>query len=82
MNRKADFLLNESIGIYSHNESNLIDSNRELECSIGKLGLSRLGCMHIDAPFYLSILLFFAIECSVSIFFAALFMFVGVDFVQ
>ena len=33
MNRKADFLLNESIRIHSHNESNRIDSNRELECS-------------------------------------------------
>ena len=33
MNRKADFLLNESIRIDSHNESNRIDSNRELECS-------------------------------------------------
>jgi len=27
------FLLNESIRIDSHNESNRIDSNRELECS-------------------------------------------------
>ena len=27
------FLLNESIRIYSHNESNLIDSNCEVECS-------------------------------------------------
>ena len=27
------FLLNESIRIDSHNESNKIDSNRELECS-------------------------------------------------
>ena len=26
------FLQNESIRIYSHNESNRIDSNRELEC--------------------------------------------------
>jgi len=33
VNRKADFLQNESIRIYSHNESNPIDSNRELECS-------------------------------------------------
>jgi len=33
VNRKADFLQNESIRIDSHNESNLIDSNRELECS-------------------------------------------------
>ena len=34
VNRKADFFLqNESIRIDSHNESNLIDSNRELECS-------------------------------------------------
>ena len=27
------FLQNESIRIDSHNESNIIDSNRELECS-------------------------------------------------
>jgi len=33
VNRKANFLLNESIRIDSHNESNRIDSNRELECS-------------------------------------------------
>ena len=33
VNRKADFLQNESIRIDSHNESNRIDSNRELECS-------------------------------------------------
>ena len=34
MNRKADFFLqNQSIRIDSHNESNRIDSNRELECS-------------------------------------------------
>ena len=33
MNRKADFLQNESILIDSHNESNQFDSNRELECS-------------------------------------------------
>jgi len=33
VNRKADFLQNESIWIDSHNESNRIDSNRELECS-------------------------------------------------
>ena len=34
VNRKADFfLLNESIRIDSHNESNQINSNRELECS-------------------------------------------------
>jgi len=33
VNRKADFLLSESIRIDSHNESNRIDSNRELECS-------------------------------------------------
>jgi len=33
VNRKADFLQNESIRIDSHNESNWIDSNRELECS-------------------------------------------------
>jgi len=36
MNQKADFLQNESIRIYSHNESNPIDSNRELECSTTK----------------------------------------------
>jgi len=30
---KADFLQNEWIRIDSHNESNRIDSNRELECS-------------------------------------------------
>jgi len=36
VNRKADFLLNESIRIDSHNESNRIDSNRELECSTVK----------------------------------------------
>ena len=34
VNRKADFLQNESIRIDSHNESNGIDSNYcELECS-------------------------------------------------
>ena len=33
VNRKADFLQNESIRIDLHNESNRIDSNRELECS-------------------------------------------------
>jgi len=33
VNRKADFLQNESIRIDSHKESNRIDSNRELECS-------------------------------------------------
>ena len=33
VNRKADFLLNESTRINSHNESNRIDSNRKLECS-------------------------------------------------
>jgi len=33
VNRKADFLQNESIRIDSRNESNRIDSNRELECS-------------------------------------------------
>ena len=33
MNQKADFLQKESIRIDSHNESNRIDSNRELECS-------------------------------------------------
>ena len=33
VNRKADFLQNESIRIDSHNESNRIYSNRELECS-------------------------------------------------
>jgi len=33
VNRKADFLQNESILIDSHNESNRFDSNRELECS-------------------------------------------------
>ena len=32
VNRKADFLQNESIRIDLHNESNRIDSNRELEC--------------------------------------------------
>ena len=35
MNRKADFLQNESIQIDSHDESNRFDSNRELECSNG-----------------------------------------------
>ena len=35
MNRKADFLLNESIRIDSHDESNRFNSNRELECSNG-----------------------------------------------
>ena len=40
MNRKADFLLNESIRINSHNESNRIDTNRELECSTGRPPLS------------------------------------------
>jgi len=38
VNRKADFLLNESIRIDSHNESNRIDSNRELECSNERWG--------------------------------------------
>ena len=33
MNQKADFLQNESIRIDSHNESNKIDLNHELECS-------------------------------------------------
>jgi len=33
VNQKADFLQNESIRIDSHNESNRIYSNRELECS-------------------------------------------------
>jgi len=33
VNRKADYLQNESIRIDSHNESNRIDSNSELECS-------------------------------------------------
>ena len=35
MNRKADFLQNESIRIDSHDKSNRFDSNRELECSNG-----------------------------------------------
>jgi len=39
VNRKADFFKNESIRIDSHNESNRIDSNRELECSTGGGGL-------------------------------------------
>jgi len=37
VNRKAIFLLNESIRIDSHNESNRIDSNRELECSTAEI---------------------------------------------
>ena len=38
MNRKADFLTKESIRIDSHNESNRIESNRELECSSVDVG--------------------------------------------
>ena len=34
------FLQNKSIRIDSHNESNRIDSNRELECSTDELGRS------------------------------------------
>jgi len=45
MNRKADFLQNESIRIDSHNESNRIDLNRELECS---------SLQHKAAPQYMT----------------------------
>jgi len=38
VNRKADFLQKESIRIDSHNESNRIDSNHELECSKQHIG--------------------------------------------
>ena len=48
MNRKADFLLNESIRIDSHNESNRIDSNRELECSTARSALHYAVCLSAD----------------------------------
>ena len=44
MNRKADFLLSESIRIDSHNESNRIDSNRELKCSNGDAVQAAAAC--------------------------------------
>ena len=44
VNRKADFLLNESIRIDSRNESNRIDSNRELECSSRQDGNMKRYC--------------------------------------
>ena len=46
MNRKADFLQNESIRIDSHKESNRIDLNRELECSSNCI--SAAMCVHIN----------------------------------
>ena len=48
VNRRPIFLLNESIRIDSHNESNRIDSNRELECS------RRDGQLH-DVSFWFSV---------------------------
>ena len=49
VNRTADFLLNESIRIDSHNESNRIDSNRELECSsLYQLKQAQHGALRYD----------------------------------
>ena len=52
MNRKADFLQKESIRIDSHNESNRIDSNRELECSSGCRTSAHLICARLAAYKY------------------------------